>query len=670
MIHIIRFISSSEDWVKAKVRFIIVNDDSDYISSSLSNNLTSVLTEYRISGEVKVVNNHVDKKPFKEILNRESIDSDLIITGLPEFKGSEPVSEMNKIHDLVEGLPTTIFVKASSLFEDIYIGIDRRKGVNQSMDESDDLSELKFNHADLPQNNTLNLFYKSFADSIEKLTEYVSENVLQRYYQSIIQPLNEIKQLSEKSTGVLYNKGKTNSSPRFQKVIEKVHSEFLFNVHKYISEFRSNQLPVIHDELESGLLQYSSRLTQLIENLPNKLIIHREEKELITIDSDSMFTRLIKFFWRIRVKLTGNLPSKEISIKTLLKYYLIVNYHKRIKFSLQRACQTSYSIMRNVVKYSSQVEEVFRMLESDVNKELKTDRKNLERYFTELDSNLNKSLSFYISELTSSKKELALTANDLLHSSIHDCERHDPNTFIRNERRVLKKEEKEILRIQNDLENWRNNLMLIQNSVELDLSLLKLKHRIDTNIDWFGYTIRLEFENNCLNKISDQINHFKNLMEELKSADSVQVQNRYDFSFSINSQAKIEQLISESLQGIKELPKTLKLMDQESYNLIQEDVFASSESHEFLNESAYVTLVMKNLIEPLQTELISFSELVEVNLKQIKNNFRLTALNIGSSSAESDLWLANEEKGNDRLLIDSIDNLKKSVKKLRPNWKI
>ena len=81
---LVRFLTSTDDWRNAEVRFIIISQKSSVVNRAYKN-LSQILDQYRINASVRIINNEIEKQRPSDIIRAESINSDLVIFGIPEI---------------------------------------------------------------------------------------------------------------------------------------------------------------------------------------------------------------------------------------------------------------------------------------------------------------------------------------------------------------------------------------------------------------------------------------------------------------------------------------------------------------------------------------------------------------------------------------------------------
>ena len=84
-LNILKFLLSDPTWRDAHIRILIINSDTS-LNESIIRNTNAILTEKRISAEVKVLSDDFGSRSREEIINSESLSADLLILGLSQNK--------------------------------------------------------------------------------------------------------------------------------------------------------------------------------------------------------------------------------------------------------------------------------------------------------------------------------------------------------------------------------------------------------------------------------------------------------------------------------------------------------------------------------------------------------------------------------------------------------
>lgn len=118
-LHLSKLMNSSANWNQMQVRVLFNNLDNsthDYVERIIEQKCE----KNRVSAEVVVVNNELERKSLYELVRKYSIDTDLIFLELPKIEHGEEGSFVTRTNHLLTDIGTTLLVRASSHFyEDI-----------------------------------------------------------------------------------------------------------------------------------------------------------------------------------------------------------------------------------------------------------------------------------------------------------------------------------------------------------------------------------------------------------------------------------------------------------------------------------------------------------------------------------------------------------------------
>jgi hypothetical protein len=121
---LLKFLWLSDNWRNAKARILIVNPVNEQ-REAIQRNTGTLLESMRINAEVKVINNEIEKRSFYDIVQVESVNSDLIMLSLPEIKAGNEAQFVDETNNLCKDIGTVLLIKASTNFKKLRIGVRR-----------------------------------------------------------------------------------------------------------------------------------------------------------------------------------------------------------------------------------------------------------------------------------------------------------------------------------------------------------------------------------------------------------------------------------------------------------------------------------------------------------------------------------------------------------------
>lgn len=118
-LHLCKLMNSSGNWNQMQVRILFNNLDNsthDYVERIIEQKCE----KNRVTAEVVVVNNELERKSLYELVRKYSLETDLIFLELPKIETGEEGSFVTRTNQLLTDIGTTLLVRASSHFyEDI-----------------------------------------------------------------------------------------------------------------------------------------------------------------------------------------------------------------------------------------------------------------------------------------------------------------------------------------------------------------------------------------------------------------------------------------------------------------------------------------------------------------------------------------------------------------------
>ncbi len=110
---LIRFVSSSDEWRRAKLRFLAIHDEPG-VSDALHRTTTQALVDSRIDAQVKVIDNSVQRSPHAEYVVEHSAKADLTVIGLADLEITP--DRVDELETMVRQIGVALFVRGSSAF--------------------------------------------------------------------------------------------------------------------------------------------------------------------------------------------------------------------------------------------------------------------------------------------------------------------------------------------------------------------------------------------------------------------------------------------------------------------------------------------------------------------------------------------------------------------------
>jgi amino acid transporter len=305
-IRLVKFILSSQRWANASVRVILVNDDKTE-RRQIQERITSILTEFRLQAEIKIINNSVEKLSIFELMKHYSQYADLVFLGVPD-RIDDVETYVSKTNNLLDNIGTTLMVRASSQFSEISLGF--KPTVQEKVNE---VKLLKLKKMSLPFDDKLNRQIQSLEEHLFKSNQMFTQGAVSVIISAYVQIFEEYQSIftaffehieSKKSTSV------------FKEQFLILHRETMLTLDQFLSGQTQHLTALLDDEIEKWTQKRNAIFARNPEVTQRILSLDDIEKN----KSDNSETKWIKFEKRFIHKLFGK-SSIEVDWKDMLEYY-------------------------------------------------------------------------------------------------------------------------------------------------------------------------------------------------------------------------------------------------------------------------------------------------------------------------------------------------------------
>ncbi len=655
VLSLVKFIWLSEGWRNAKVRLLIINPKNDE-KDLLLLDADKVLETQRISAEVVIINNQIEQKPVHEIIKNKSGNSDLVFLGIPPIIEGKEERFKENVTKLCLDNTSVVFVKASSYFQELQIGIktknlihDIRLGQENNLiikNESDipklSLPEKTVLREQIAKLNTSliktnNDFYDSF---IKKIFQF-QKNTINSLSSSALESFIQIKQQNSGETPFL-----------LQKNIIKFHNNHLFTTHKILDEYNQNILNTQKELISEGINFLKTGTQKIINSLPEYLEIEYSGDELKTTKNDSFSLKIFKFSKRLIGK-SGSKPTKyKIKYKKIIEAFLLNNLYESLSEAFKNWGLISFQFIIEIQKFNRSTSNSFLSLE----------KKSTEAAFSEASINIE------IEKISKSFENLK-QINDLTLQSFNNFFLYRAFIVLKNLCEILQKINPNCL-ISSNHENkslnreigkslteipglWKRNQLYLLNSSRLELLILSFEAKLKNILFDLSTDINLTIDNIFVKKYISLNNYFKKYIEKI-AENPFEVFNP-DNSIDFNSE-KFAQEIKTIINSAKEkiilsselFPKNLELLNEDFINDFASTQFQPIELINVSISNFVEVLVKKNILERIENFT---NELIDKNQKS--NNLVediLKFIHLSKKTGDSNVFSVSESSNKNSYL--------------------
>ncbi len=315
-----KFIREADDWSKAKLRLIILNNHNENYEE-LYRQAKQIIDNLRVEADVRVINNQIEKRSFYDIVQEESINSSLIFMGLPEIADSEQESFVSKTNELCKKIGTVILVKASSSFIDLSIGVSKgskTKKTGSNLLLLPETMENEIENINFPKFKSLAYQNRDFYDKfnniqLENNQRYLK--VISDAEMSIVDDFEKVIDTYIKSLKLIISSSKKEFlASKVSSIQAKVISDLEKRILAFKEESIFSQNKVFNNLIDAELMQMKSHY----QDLPLKLKIRYSVEDLKSLESDNIDVKWFKFTRRLLSKIGISNFNYSIEYKHLM----------------------------------------------------------------------------------------------------------------------------------------------------------------------------------------------------------------------------------------------------------------------------------------------------------------------------------------------------------------
>ncbi|MGD9898716.1 MAG: amino acid permease [Calditrichaceae bacterium] len=641
-----KFLLSAEEWHDARVRILIVVDDSALINK-VYKNMNLILEEERLDAKVKVINNAIEKRPFEEIIKVESVDADLSILGIPGLSDKNIDDFVSKTNSLLDTVGTVLLIQAASFFKPLFIGIERTIPVAQDHEPP---AEEKFNLPELvlPESGLLSKTISGISDQLEKeIDEYFSA-YFKNFSDSEIRFLSKLNNSIERYFISIENGFTENKPLRFQKLLMRVQSDYLFHSRRLLEEFKSEIPTEQKENLEQGLDIFLKQLDTLTENVPHRVGVTFEPFELKASADDSFQIHMMKFRKRFRHRLTKKPIVLNIDLKSLVEYHILTVFLKKLYSQLDKAGIESYRRTSDLQKFFNRVRDSLNTIEDMAN-----NRQLDENFINDEKSKTLKQLQDLITrseqQFSDFRMELLLQNRVMMQNIITNSIPIDAGRRLKKKFKISKSDleiKENILAAPSFL---AKNKDLIVNFTLMDLILMALQYRFRIIVTKQISELRVSVENKLIAALSGLESDINNIKSTKKPETRVLTAWALNPEEIIDNRSIIEELVSDIRSAIDEIPETVDIITEGSFQNIEINQFDDTEVISIYLQRLMDYLVEKDFLTPFRKEISSLPGVFRQAVGTARDVVRLISFNISSSRS-------SEETGIDDM-HDPIDTI-------------
>lgn len=637
---LLKFLWMSDKWSKAKARILIVNPVNDQ-RHIIYWKTKDILDNMRIKAEIKIINNQVEKRSFYDIVQLESVRSDLILLGLPNVmhgKEKEFVDETNK---LCQDIGTVILVKASTTFKELNIGaknIQISQGeITAPTKEHLQPEPPKALLPEIPGKVELSLELGSLQ---EKLTA-IAHRQQAEYFALLAEQQNslveDVTKAVEKHFSGLLKKLNAERGENINIIISKYNANLWFRLRRLLSDYRDETLSEMEKSLFESIKSYREEVSKVVVQASPFIRITLSNWDLRTTAGDAFGEKLIKnkirFFNSFSSK---KQPGYNLAFRNILE-----------EFSRQRIIAMHLNMMKTWGNISSHMLLMIKSIFSDIygilSVNVPSEEKSVEQLINEKKSEMAGRMSLLLKINNENLAEFSKVIEDGSVSISTDLTAElttfKPNYYLR--KRLHQTQGMAFRRMIDELPaQSKNNQKLIADYLLLELNLFSLLTKFRTSFIEAENDIEQVFEEQIIQRQKDIKKYLEDYLKKLTANPKLEFNliNIPELEHSMMIQELFNQLIQNTFNKIKEASKMLP----DKVEIIDAQSLRNFDEVQFRNVSTQTIYVSRMLDYFLQSE---FADTVQESISKVSEKLMHIKTTTNEISRNLDFRLNPESDG-------------------------
>jgi amino acid transporter len=641
MLSLVKFIKNSPNWVRAKIRVLLVND-TNTDNRLIEKRINDILDQFRIIAEVKIINNSVDKKPIYELMKIHSANADLVFVGIPEIKEGTVADFVERTNTLVNTIGTTLLIKASSQFDDTDLKIEHINLKNSNKD----LDNIELLKLEKPINNYLQKEIDKIDADFDEITKRIATSAAQR-----IEDFHHklITQNIAKLDGFL-NQLNTDEEIDLDTEIDKVLKAVRDN-HNDACQY---QLDDVYEIFKLEFEDYLKQKDDVILNASKKVELNKK------LDTDGhVIDKKTKIYFQSKLQHAwinkGITDLKDGLLEFGYQNFILLHQSKNV---IHKAL---WDLIENVHQ-SNDIKKCALDCKEQINNKLKEiDKHSL---------NINEGFYKFMRQVD---RNLLNTLTDCL--EYRDHKKKFQETFPTLDNKELKKIN---VFIDNYPHYWKRNIILFTYHLQADLYLIQYSTRIEDATDKLINNTDKEFTSSISNNIS-VLEKELNSLQGLIDSDNKQEINAFFMTINddvyFSQEGLINDLFQHIQQAIDKLPEEVELMDAKSLNDIRKEQGDNVTTHKIQLDDIADYITKASYVKPIQYQLAQYFDHLKRVMALLLNSSFVVSTQIENFSKNENideliksLKVANEDVDEAKALLksfnESFHNEIKNIQKL------
>lgn len=546
---IMRHLTSAKQWKSVNIRLFVPINNSLLIER-VYNTLERIIFQFRITVEIKLVNNSMDKLSVFELIGRESSGTDLTIIGLPNKHYENLDDFMDELNKLLPNMGSTLLINASDQFEVYDLELEEKVSTQKK--------DQKIELLPVPQ-----FIYPVITEEIQRIDQNMSELVNKFFEKTLLQHFLEandwMKHLRESIEGISLSFTKSNEiEDRFRRnrAYFKIKNEFYYQITSLFEKKQAYKFRELKHLTEKGIEWYLKELQDHIKALSNSYRIEHHKVSFKINKEDNFAIKWDKLRKRM------SYPFARKTIPVYVEYRKLAAYHiqNRQTLALDNLLSEfevwSYKFLHNLKQQIAAIDEMIdqtgyaylnkNLTEAQIEKTSATLLENLDDIETGINDEKRKFLN---NLLASYRRDIVNLGYNLEEIHVNRIA-HKAGKYVK----LAKKAKKQIAQFP---ESWHEKAILYYNKVEADVIMTSFKSRVLKLVDDYKSDIRVGFYQNLVRSIKQLLGKIETNRADLEKVREIKL--TFTGENSVKVFKEIDRLNQEVMKLIDALPKEISL---------------------------------------------------------------------------------------------------------------
>ncbi|NJO88240.1 MAG: hypothetical protein HC831_04150, partial [Chloroflexia bacterium] len=494
-ITILRHLTSSANWKDARIRLLAIASESG-LDEKLYNMINKIVDDFRLTMDIKVVDNSVDKLPVNEIIWRESVNTCLTVLGISAKKQEQIENTYEFTNKIIEKLGSTLLISASDDFEEFNLVAEIQPGKKlSSIQEKLELPELKY--TDYP---IINEEIKRIDSEWLSKLDLTFDKTFRPYFsanKNIVEKLNDLAQRVLNTLAKIENQ---ENKHRKNRIWARAKNDFYFQLTAIINEYSDKGLKALETQLSEGISWYLTEVDKAVDSANKKLEVQFARNEFKIKKADHFGLKVLKLRKRFLAPFSKKPVSLKHNYRKILTFYLKENAFRKLHEFLIQFNKMGQGFIASIRDAVLLVENELEGLQKSI---------LAPQFPAEKMDALKQAVVIRLDELDKENSQNEISSNNWLLQEFRknlqllctDLTKINANKVVGRKRRSKKFYQN--LKAESLLfpESWMQNKMLYSNLIKLDLQVFSLQFRLQEELKGFILHLNQKIESGLFLKI-------------------------------------------------------------------------------------------------------------------------------------------------------------------------